>query len=123
LLIADFMHVQIHTKTRNRLEHQRLNKLVYEIYNRKIENRFANIRELDSKGKKNNPLVLEEFLWENEWVEDSHEGDGANIWTAVDDAISATQGLQGRNLPRSAATSSGNAAAASSSTSADVCQD
>jgi hypothetical protein len=108
LLIADFVHVQIHTKKRNRLEHQRLNKLVYVSYNRKMENRFANIRELGCKGKKSNPLVLEEFLWQNEWVEDCHEGDGdgANIWTAVDDAIGATQGLQGRNLPRIAAATS-----------------
>jgi hypothetical protein len=53
-------------------------------------------------------LVLEEFLWQNEWVEDCHEGDGdgANIWTAVDDAIGATQGLRGQNLPRSAAATS-----------------
>jgi hypothetical protein len=60
--------------------------------------------------------VLEEFLWQNEWVEDCHEGDGddANIWTVVDDAIGATQGLPGRNLPRSAAADSGNAVATSS---------
>jgi hypothetical protein len=31
-------------------------------YNRKMENRFTKIRELGSKGKRNNPLVLEEFL-------------------------------------------------------------
>jgi hypothetical protein len=73
-----------------------------------MENRFANIRELGCKGKKSNPLVLEEFLWQNEWVEDCHEGDGdcANIWTTVDDAIGATQGLRSRNLPRNAATTS-----------------
>jgi hypothetical protein len=60
--------------------------------------------------------VLEEFLWQNEWVEDCHEGDGddANIWTVVDDAIGATQGLPGRNLPRSATADSGNAVATSS---------
>jgi hypothetical protein len=44
------------------LEHQRLNKLVYVSYNRKMENQFANIRELGCKGKKSNPLMLEEFL-------------------------------------------------------------
>jgi hypothetical protein len=63
---------------KNRLEQQRLNKLVYVSYNRKIENRFAKIRELDSKGKKRNPLVLEEFQWENE---------------CVDEALGATDGL------------------------------
>jgi hypothetical protein len=61
-LNADFVHVQIHTKKRNKLEHQRLNKLVYVSYNRKMKNRFANIREFASKGKKTNPLMLEEFL-------------------------------------------------------------
>jgi hypothetical protein len=81
-----------------------------------MENRFANIRELGCKVKKSNPLVLEEFLWQNEWVKDCHEGDGggANIWTTVDDAIGATQGLWGQNLPRSATACSGNAAATSS---------
>jgi hypothetical protein len=87
------VHVQIQSKKRNRLEHRRLSNLVYMSYNRKMENWFANIREIGSKGKKSNPLVLEEFLWENEWVEDSHEDDGANIWIAIDDAFSATHGL------------------------------
>jgi hypothetical protein len=40
---------------------------------------FALIRELGSKGKRSNPLVLEEFLWENEWVEESNEGEGDNL--------------------------------------------
>jgi hypothetical protein len=31
-------------------------------YNQKMENQFAEIRELGSKGKRSNPLVLEEFL-------------------------------------------------------------
>jgi hypothetical protein len=53
--------VQIHTKKRNRLEHKRLNKLAYVSYNRKMDNRFTNIRELGSKGKRSNPLLLEEF--------------------------------------------------------------
>jgi hypothetical protein len=92
-----------------------LNKFVYVSYNSKMENRFANMRELGSKGKKSNPLVLEEFLWQNEWVEDSHEDDGDNNQTAIDDAINATQGLRGRNLPRSAAACSGNVFVATSS--------
>jgi hypothetical protein len=93
-----------------------LNKFVYVSYKSKMENWFVNIRELGCKRKKNNPIVLEEFLWQNKWVEDCHEGDedGANIWTAVDDAISATQGFRGQNLPRSVAAGSGNAANTSS---------
>jgi hypothetical protein len=73
------VHFQIHTKKRNRLEHQRLNKLVYVSYNKKMENRFQTLRELGFKGKRSNPLVLEEFMWENEWVEEN-EDDGDNIW-------------------------------------------
>jgi hypothetical protein len=71
------VHFQIQTKKRNRLEHQRLNKLVYASYNRKMENRFQTLRELGSKGKRRNPLMLEEFMWENEWVEEN-EDDGDN---------------------------------------------
>jgi hypothetical protein len=35
-----------------------------------MDNRFTNIRELGSKGKRSNPLLLEEFMWQNEWVEE-----------------------------------------------------
>ncbi|XP_066374634.1 uncharacterized protein [Miscanthus floridulus] len=101
----------VHTKKRNRLEHQRLNKLVYVSYNRKMENRFKKIRELGSKGKICNPLLLDEFYWENEWVNENCEpepvqegGGDAMTWVVVDEAIGATQGLEGRNLPRAAAT-------------------
>jgi hypothetical protein len=69
-------------------------------YNRKMENRFAKIRELGSKGKKSNPLVLEEFQWENEWVDE--ESDSGNLWAAADEALGATEGLRGRNVPRAA---------------------
>ena len=33
---------RIHTKKRNRLEHQRLNDLVYVTYNLRLQNRFVN---------------------------------------------------------------------------------
>jgi hypothetical protein len=79
LLLVDFVYV--HTKKRNRLENQRLNKLVYVSYNRKMENRFSNLREIGFKGKRSNPLVLQKFMWENEWVEESVEPDGDNnLW-------------------------------------------
>jgi hypothetical protein len=42
-----------------------------------MENRFQTLRELGSKGKRRNPLMLEEFMWENEWVEEN-EDDGDN---------------------------------------------
>jgi uncharacterized sporulation protein YeaH/YhbH (DUF444 family) len=49
--ICAITHDKIHTKKRNILEHKRLNKLVYVNYNRKMDNRFTNIRELGSKGR------------------------------------------------------------------------
>jgi hypothetical protein len=88
------------------LEHKRLNKLVFVSYNRKMTNRFLKLRELGSKGKRCNPLVLEEFQWENEWVDAScepvHQRDDIT-WAQVDEAIGASQGLRGRNLPKAAA--------------------
>jgi hypothetical protein len=74
-------------------------------YNKKMNNRFTKIREQGSKGKKSNPLVLEELLWENEWVQEFEEGE--EIWSAVDEVLGATQATQGRNLPRAAATHGG----------------
>jgi len=73
-----------------------------------MQNRFQKIRELGSKGKKCNPLLLEEFQWQNEWVDENcepvHEGDDdALTWALVDEVAGATQGLRGRNLPRAAA--------------------
>ena len=82
----------MHTKKRNRLEHIRLNKLVFVSYNRKMAFRFQKIRELGSKGKKSNPLLLEEFQWENEWVDiPVHASNGSDmLWTHVDEAVGAT---------------------------------
>jgi len=70
--------------------------------------RFQKIRELGSKGKKSNPLLLEEFQWENEWVDINcdpvHASNGSDmLWTHVDEAVGATDQLRGRNLPRAAA--------------------
>jgi len=98
----------VHTKKRNRLEHIRLNKLVFVSYNRKMTFRFQKIRELGSKGKKSNPLLLEEFQWENEWVDINcdpvHASNGSDmLWTHVDEADGATDQLRGRNMPRAAA--------------------
>jgi len=72
-----------------------------------MQNRFQKIKEMGSKGKKCNPLLLEEFQWESEWVDENSEtvhGDGDSLtWTAVDEVAGATQGLRGRHLPRAAA--------------------
>jgi hypothetical protein len=40
--------------------------LVYVSYNRKMVDRFQKIRE---EGKNFDPLILEDFDWDNEWVD------------------------------------------------------
>ena len=99
-MISCYFFLQIHTKKRNRLEHKRLNKLVYVSYNKKMTNRFQKIRELGCKGKRSNPLLLEEFQWDIEWVD---ENCGELPWAVVDEAIGASENLRARNLPRVAA--------------------
>ena len=87
---------------RNRLEHQRLNNLVYIQYNRKMAARFQRLRE---EGNIGNPLILEDFQWDNEWVDNQNETvrEGDDLaWAHVDDAIGASSSLQGRNFPRRA---------------------
>lgn len=56
----------IHTKKRNRLLHKRLNAIVF-VYNQKMKTRFQIRRE--KKGKSFDPLVIEEFDWDNEWAD------------------------------------------------------
>ena len=80
-----------------------------------MTNRFEKLREEGSKGKRAHALILEEFQWDNEWVDINAElvhqneaqgvdADGTNSlrWSHVDEAIGATEGLQGRNFPRRA---------------------
>ncbi|XP_043710293.1 uncharacterized protein LOC122659222 [Telopea speciosissima] len=58
----------IHTKKRNRLEHSRLNDLVYVQYNSRLQERFQQRRELEGKNKKYDPLILDELDWSSEWM-------------------------------------------------------
>ncbi|KAM0877320.1 hypothetical protein ACQ4PT_035580 [Festuca glaucescens] len=58
----------IHTKRRNRLQHQRLNDNVFVSYNRKNMDRFQKRREKIGD-KSYDPLVIEDFDWGNEWVD------------------------------------------------------
>jgi hypothetical protein len=87
---------------KNRLEHQRLNDLVY-VQDKKIMERFKKRR---VEGEKLNPLILEEFQWDNERVqmvinnEEVHPGDHDLFWFHVDEAIGVTTSLHGRNFPR-----------------------
>lgn len=103
----------MHTKKRNRLLHKRLNDIVFVSYNRKMKTRFQLRRE--KKGKSFDPLVIEEFDWDNEWADSSYvhpqgargcetngQNDNGLTWELVDEALGASSTLRGRNLPRKA---------------------
>ena len=69
--------------------------------------RFQKLRQ--KKGKNFDPLVHEDFNWDNEWADSLHVvpegGRGCECdltWDLVDNAIGASQALRGRNLPRRA---------------------
>ncbi|KAM0899923.1 hypothetical protein ACQ4PT_020991 [Festuca glaucescens] len=96
----------IHTKKRNRLQHQRLNDNVFVSYNRKNMDRFQKRRE-KMGDKSYDPLVIEDFDWGNEWVDPTvpppqgARGCPGDIsWHLVDEVVGATSSLQGRNYPR-----------------------
>lgn len=98
-----FLPLQIHTKKRNKLEHKRLNDLVYVQYNRKMAVRFQKRHE---KGAGSfDSLCHEDFDWNNEWVDVDAETiyDGRGItWEQVDEAVGASHMYRGRNFPRAA---------------------
>ncbi|XP_066365495.1 uncharacterized protein [Miscanthus floridulus] len=57
------------------------------------------IRDRDKKNprKRSNPLLLEEFQWDSEWVDENCE---ELPWVVVDEVIGASENLRARNLPR-----------------------
>jgi hypothetical protein len=74
-----------------------------------MEARFQNLREQGSKAKKSNPLVLEEFQWDNEWVDINAEmvhedqaqvmdDDTPLLWSQVDEAMGASSSLAARTF-------------------------
>jgi len=73
-----------------------------------MKTRFQIRRE--KKGKSFDPLVIEEFDWDNEWADSSYvHPQGARgcdendlTWAAVDEALGASNSLRGHNLPRNA---------------------
>ncbi|XP_066347610.1 uncharacterized protein [Miscanthus floridulus] len=72
----------IHTKKRNRLEHKRLNDLVYVQYNRKMAVRFQKRHE---KGAGSfDPLCLEDFDWNNEWEDEDMKDDNSDEEYLID---------------------------------------
>jgi len=82
------------TNKRNRLLHKQLNDIVFVSYNRKMKTR-----------KIFDPLVIEEFDWDNEWADSSYvhpqgargcdNGDNGNglTWEHVDEAVGASSSL------------------------------
>jgi hypothetical protein len=78
--------------------HKRLNSIVFISYNRKIKARFQKLRQ--KKGKNFDPLVHEDFNWDNEWADSLHvvpeRGRGCECdltWDLVDNAIGASEAL------------------------------
>jgi hypothetical protein len=86
-----------------------LNDIVYVGYNHKNKSRFQARRE--EKGKSFDPLVIQDFSWDNEWVDATYvhpqgargcDNENGLTWGLVDDAVGASSSLRGRNFPRSA---------------------
>jgi hypothetical protein len=97
----------MHTKKRNKLLHKRLNDLVFVSYSRKMISRFQKRRE--KAGPSYDPLVIEDFDWDNEWIDSSAvhvSRDNDDLidltWDHVDEAVGASNSLRGHNLPRQA---------------------
>ena len=74
-----------------------------------MKTRFQIRREKGGKGF--DPLVLEDFNWDNEWADSLHvptqggRGCGSDLgltWQLVDEVVGATTSLQGRHFPRQA---------------------
>lgn len=67
-----------------------------------MTSRFQKRRE--EAGKSYDPLVMEDFDWENEWVDPTAQPQCSSAlditWDQVDEAIGASHELRGRNLPR-----------------------
>ena len=65
--------MQIHSKRKNRLDHQRLNDLIYIKYNQALKRRYNECNTID-------PISLKNINDNNEWLigrienEDSHGG-------------------------------------------------
>ncbi|KAI3675421.1 hypothetical protein L1987_85011 [Smallanthus sonchifolius] len=66
---------QVHTKRRNRLNTERMNDLVYIMYNKKLRQKFlkGNLKEDDD------PLVVDNVLSDDEWIADPSDDDDDDI--------------------------------------------
>ncbi|XP_042482100.1 uncharacterized protein LOC122062524 isoform X2 [Macadamia integrifolia] len=99
--------IQIHTKKMNRLEHQRLNDLVYIQYNCRFQAKFQERKE---QNRNYNPLLFDELNWSSEWMIGESDDELVHLendftWRNVDRALGASSSYQGHNKPRRAPTS------------------
>jgi len=90
-------------KEKNRLLHKRLNAIVFVSYNRKMKTRFQIRRE--KKGNFFDPLVIDQFDWDNEWADcccvhpqgvrgcEVAENENGLTWELVDEALGASSSL------------------------------
>jgi hypothetical protein len=65
----------------------------------------ARFQRLCEEGNIGNPLVLEDFQWDNKWVDNQKETvreEDDLAWAHVDEATGASSSLQGHNFPRRA---------------------
>ena len=83
-LFTYFIYLQIHSKKRNRLEHQNLQDLVYIKYNQALKERF-NCDDVT------NPIQVDEFLDDSEWV----LGEGEGGFDDDDDYLNLTEDVWG----------------------------
>ncbi|KAG8088056.1 hypothetical protein GUJ93_ZPchr0010g8963 [Zizania palustris] len=87
----------IHRKKGNYLEYKRWNNLAYIRYNRMFERRFE---KQNRESIKCNPLILEDFQWDNEWVDMGAEE--AHTWIQIhgDEDTSSPHLSRGTDLSR-----------------------
>ncbi|XP_043705470.1 uncharacterized protein LOC122655330 [Telopea speciosissima] len=87
---------------RNRLEHQRLNDLVYIQYNRRLQVRFQERKE---QSRNYDPLELDELDWSSEWMTGAsddelvHPGDDLT-WRTVSAVTGVSSSFYGANRAR-----------------------
>lgn len=88
-----------------------MNDNVFVSYNRKNLDRFQKRKEKIGETSYE-PLVVDDFNWDNEWVDPTiPPPQGARgcpddiSWDLVDEAVGASSSLQGRYFPRAASTS------------------
>ncbi|CAN6445218.1 unnamed protein product [Victoria cruziana] len=82
---------RLHTKKRNRLQHKKLNDLVYVTYNQILKQRYD---ERKRNGSNIDPIILREVDDNEEWPSDDenvYENDDSLTWDHVDIACGASQ--------------------------------